>query len=328
MMKIKNMIALSLAALLLSGCAVSAAEIPAETQPPLVTATAYVDTLDAESLQSLTAAALYRVSADGEVLPQLAQALPADVTAEYAGQFGVAEEAVRGYAFRIDLNPEAAWEDGTPITAQDYYGALEALINEDADFLGIAGADAYRQGLPRQTDQIVTLEAAGFSDIAAAEAAGVTEFYVDMANFWGLEAGWMSVSSRTRVEDYAVTSGIAERFVSPAYIYENYLLDGKALAAFQEEAVGICADRSQMRTMEDVGVQVTGEHQLTLILAQPTTASALALQLSGLMLEKGGLSNGPYRVAETGETEIRLERNPHWCGELQEADVIVCKAAQ
>lgn len=321
----KKIIALSLAALLLSGCAVSAAEIPTETGPALVTATAYVDALEEESLQSLTAGTLYRVSGQGEILPQLAEGMPSDVTAEYAGQFGVPENTVRGYAFRIDLNPKAAWEDGTSITAQDYYTALEILINGDEDMLGLAGGAAYRQGLPRETEQIITLEEAGFETVSEAEAAGVTEFYVCMSNFWGLEADWMSVSSRARVEDFAIASGIGERFVSAAYIYENYLAEGKSLAAFQEEAIGICADRSQKRTMEDVGVQVTGEHQLTLILEEPTTASALALKLSQIVLENGGLSCGPYRVAETAETEIRLERNPHWCGELDEADVIVCK---
>ena len=75
---------------------------------------------------SLTAPGLYAVVAgeDGsyEALPEMAAALPRDVTAEYAGSetYDVPAEEESGYAFRIDLNPAACWSDGTPINADTY----------------------------------------------------------------------------------------------------------------------------------------------------------------------------------------------------------------
>lgn len=77
----------------------------------------------------------YRVAVDKdgnslgkyEVVPEMASALPIDVTKLYVGEYGI-EEGDTNKAFRIPLNANAKWNDGTPITADDYiYSMMQQL---------------------------------------------------------------------------------------------------------------------------------------------------------------------------------------------------------
>ncbi len=70
-----------------------------------------------------------------------------DVTADYVGSFGVVEGDY-GKAWKFTLNPDACWEDGTPITADTYiYTAMEQLSplmnNRRADSLYAGNAAIY-----------------------------------------------------------------------------------------------------------------------------------------------------------------------------------------
>lgn len=314
----KSILAMLLAlVLLLTGCGIgSPAETtePAPTEPPLVVAAAYLEELpeiwdsSAEQtdavkfLRELTMSGLYDLSADGsEIIPLLASALPVDVTAEYAGTYHVPADAARGYAFRIDLTESACREDGTPITAGDWLAEL-------MDLSIFAAAEA-------PAANVVSLMEAGFASVAEAQAAGITEFYLDIGTFWGMGDGWASIQDRTRLRDYAMPAGLNEMFVSPAYLYETYLAEGAAYAYLQSEFVGICTDAVE----NPAGLLKTGDHQITLILAQPTTADALALKLADCLLPAG-----PYRVVSAGGELIQLERNPYWQQEGQEdsADIL------
>ena len=89
------------------------------------------------------------------IVDEMAQGAPEDVTAEYAGQFGILQgETAR--AFRIRLNPNACWSDGTPIHADTYLYSYQELLhpkmmNRRADSLysgefAIVGAQDYLYG--------------------------------------------------------------------------------------------------------------------------------------------------------------------------------------
>lgn len=47
---------------------------------------------------------------------EMASELPVDVTSEYVGKYGI-QEGDTAKAWKIKLNPNACWEDGTPINA-------------------------------------------------------------------------------------------------------------------------------------------------------------------------------------------------------------------
>ncbi len=67
----------------------------------------------------------YRLNADKtgyDRIPYAAASDPIDVTAQYAGneKYGVPADATAGWAYEIKLNDKITWEDGTPLTADDY----------------------------------------------------------------------------------------------------------------------------------------------------------------------------------------------------------------
>ena len=104
------------------------------------------------------------------IVPEMAAAMPQDVTAEVAAahpEFNLPADATQGYAYIIELNPLATWEDGTPITADDYIESMKRLLDpklqnyRSADYweqdFCIAGAESYvNQGMTVVLDNGVT----------------------------------------------------------------------------------------------------------------------------------------------------------------------------
>ncbi len=93
------------------------------------------------------------------VIPEMAASEPVDVTEQIKAEhpeFNIPESATSGYAYTIDLNPNATWEDGTAITADDYVYSMKQLLNPDLmnyrapDYydkeFAVAGARAYANG--------------------------------------------------------------------------------------------------------------------------------------------------------------------------------------
>ena len=337
----------------LAGCV----QVSAATEPTDATASAavcYMDTLpgnwsiespqtpEKEYLRQLTAPSLYTVTG-GDVTSGIA-ALPEDVTAAYRGTYGVPADADRGYAFRITLDSNACWEDGAEVSADDVLFTVETLLNSEscaADYLWLAGAEEFTQGWERETEKVVSLEDAGFDSVSAAREAGYSRFYVDLARFWGLEAGWSGSDSRVRVLDYAMPAGLNEMYVTAGYLYRQYLADGASYDYLQPEFVGVSAEPENRMTMEDVGLLKTGDKEFVVIAREPVTAAVVTVRLSKLCLlvqelhvEAYGASAGtysaygPYRIVSASAEEIVLERNAFWRGDTAAypADRIVCRA--
>lgn len=68
-----------------------------------------------------------------KMIPSTAVDFPVDVTADYVGEDWAIEEGETGRAWKITLKDNLAWDDGTPITAQDYVDSAIRLLNPDAD---------------------------------------------------------------------------------------------------------------------------------------------------------------------------------------------------
>lgn len=62
------------------------------------------------------------------IMDEMAQGKPKDVTAQYAGQFGI-QPGETGRAWRISLNPNACWANGTGIDADTYLYSYKELLN-------------------------------------------------------------------------------------------------------------------------------------------------------------------------------------------------------
>lgn len=65
------------------------------------------------------------------IVPELAASEPVDVTEQMKAdaKWGIPEGATSGYAYTIDLNKAATWQDGTPITADDYVESMKRLLD-------------------------------------------------------------------------------------------------------------------------------------------------------------------------------------------------------
>lgn len=291
-------------------------------------------TSEQKFLRDLTGGGLYRLSSDGKDIYSSLASMPEDVTAEYAGTYGVPETSVRGYAYRITFNTGACWDDGTPITADDWiYSAQRILTLKSNETLQIlANAEGFRNG-GTHNPQMISLAEAGYGSVAAAQEAGISDFYVDVESYWGLGDGWRSIGDITRIKDYAMTQGCAEMYISAAWLYNRYLADERPYAYHQSEFVGIAGEGTPLN-MEDVGLVKTGDYEMVLILEHPETASSLAAKLTEFCLFRQGCtyrtaaksaSYGPYRVAEVAPECIRLEKNPNWWGEAGQYDEILCR---
>lgn len=351
MRKMTRFLALLCLCAVVLGVPVSATEAPTEspTLPPIYIGIRELSNIpeswnpmeerdaDQEAILALTSEPLYRL-ADGGVVPVQASALPVDVTAEFAGRYGIPEAAARGYAFAVTLREGAFWDDGRALTAGDWLYTIEMLMEQEKFPLEIANYRAYLRGDTGPAAQIVSLMEAGYGSVEEAEDAGITDFYVETTYFWGLDTGWRRATDRTRLLDAAIPSGCEEMYVTPAYLYRRYLGTGGSLQMFQSEFVGIPAESGEAMTMDDVGI-LEQEGRLILILQEQTTVTHVALALSGLYPVPQGTDAegygtaanyhgcGQYCIVSVTDGEIRLEPNPHWTGEPAEFETVYCRKA-
>ncbi len=74
----------------------------------------------------------YNETMDGyAMVPGMAVGEPEDVTADYIGQYGL-EEGATAQAYKITLRDDLKWEDGTPITANDFVESVKRLLAPEA----------------------------------------------------------------------------------------------------------------------------------------------------------------------------------------------------
>ena len=271
--------------------------------------------------------------------PEMAASSPVDVTGQYAGNdtYNIPDDAETGYAYRIDLNPKAAWDDGTIINADTYLYSLEQMLSSEAKhsrasmfwsgLLRIANArDYYMQDMVGQATYL-TLADAGYASVAEARNDGVSTLYLDMDGFWGLDCGWKSLEDGTLIRDEAVPEGEDEDMVSANYLYQNYLADGASYSAYQTTFIGIRQSRVTETAFEDVGILKTGDYQITLILDRPLTAETLQWALTtGWLVKEDRYGNdyctsvetspscGPYKLTVLEDGFCRLEENETWYG--------------
>ncbi len=94
----------------------------------------HIGTSDADSyVQQYTEIGLYDITLNADrtsyaFIDEMATGDPVDVTANYVGQYGISEKQT-GKAWKINLNPDATWANGTKITSEDYLYSMEQLLS-------------------------------------------------------------------------------------------------------------------------------------------------------------------------------------------------------
>lgn len=240
------------------------------------------ETTDDDNMLSFLSSGLYEFVLNGAgnswaITPEMAAEFPVDVTADYVGKFGI-EAGQTGKAWKIALNPDAKWEDGTPINADTYVYSYQQLLdpaqlNRRADTMyagsmPIAGAKAYfNQGGEAFTPLGV--------DVAEWLAAGNNEadLYVDPINFWNA-AGYVDKDgneipkflSITDETIYSVdgTENEDQDPFSGKLLYDEYLKEG---ASYQSESANYLGTVESFgaSTWDDVGIQKLSDYELLVV---------------------------------------------------------------
>ena len=213
------------------------------------------------------------------VVPELAADMAVDVTAEYVGQFGISEGETNK-AWRIALNQDITWDDGTKVNAEDFAYSLQQLLNPkimnrraDSYYAGdfeIYNAKNYlysgKTAYDLVTDTAENLIAAG------------TDVYLDMG-FWGVVGApdadgnaapqYVNINNDTMYRDAAVEDeNAAEAWVSAKYLFDNYLADGTPYNAYQTQYL-YTASIAPETAWEDVGFKVIDDYTIDFILEKP-----------------------------------------------------------
>ncbi len=82
-----------------------------------------------------------------KIIPEMAASEPVDVTEKIKAEhpeFGIPASATAGYAYTIDLNPDAVWENGDPINADTYVWSMKQLL--DVKLMNYRASDYYAGG--------------------------------------------------------------------------------------------------------------------------------------------------------------------------------------
>lgn len=290
------------------------------------------------------------------ILPEMAASEPVDVTEQIKKdrpEFKIPEGATKGYAYTIDLNPNAVWEDGTKINADTYVYSMKRLLDPElinyraADYysstLSIAGAKAYAN----QGSFIYTAIGVTTSQFVA-NGGNTADLYLDVADFWGIpnpdgvsKAYYVKVTDETKLRDPAVAEGQEGDWISAKEIYEAYLAPGAAYEDYSGESLYTYEEFADGFSYDNVGLFKSGEYQITLVLDKSLAGFNLLYSLASnwivyeslyeSCLSKVGdtdawtstyctsqattMSYGPYKmVSYQTDKSMRFERNDKWYG--------------
>ncbi|MBQ4112859.1 MAG: hypothetical protein IJD38_08690 [Clostridia bacterium] len=250
------------------------------------------------------------------IVPEMAAEMPVDVTedikAQYGDKFPIPADATSGYAYKIALNPNAKWQDGTPINADTYVYSMQMLLDPklmnyratdyyDGD-LAIAGANNYAHS-GRTVKRANSSDGENMTYALSALVKGDDGFYKTAegyAVYIGLDDagyGWMGGNT---LSDYAG----AGYFPEGVYDQLKGMADENGYVKVNDEALDLLYQftgsdvwgnepREQLGyylsydftyadyTFDTVGCLKTGDYEITLVLEKSLSGFYLLYNLSG-----------------------------------------------
>ena len=241
------------------------------------------------------------------IIPEAAAAMPVDVTADYVGQYGIVEGET-AKAWKIALNPDVTWNDGTKINAETYVYSMKQLLDPlalnrraDSFYSGdfeIVNAKAYFY------DGKISYALVG-SALEDAYANG-TDLYIDVWGFWGLKGcvdadgnacpQYVSITDEVKYRDLAVAEGDDGDWISCAEIYADYFAAGAAYESYAPEYLYVSQSLPKV-TFEEVGIKALDEYTILLVTASPVAEAEFYMpyNLSSPWLVKADL----YEACQT-----------------------------
>lgn len=212
------------------------------------------------------------------LVPAMAADMPTDVTEAVKAahpEFNIPADATTGYAWSVKLRDDLKWDDGTPITAQDFVDSLERVLRPEllnyraADYYDgsyvVVNADKYSlQGT-------TAFKALGTTVAAYLEQGGkVEDLYIDAYTFWNCDESYTDADGNAleqyvSVTDETVYGEAVDDAFSGKGLYDEYFAPG---AAYENEAgdyVGTMVTYEDNYSFDNVGLYVSGDNELTFV---------------------------------------------------------------
>ena len=289
------------------------------------------------------------------IVPEMAAELPVDITAEVAAshpQFNIPEGATEGYAFKIALNPNACWDDGTPIKAYDWVQSFQRLMDPKLQnyraggwYEGateIAGAEMYNNAGLSKIMNVNTVMAkeglATFEDFLAkyGEATAFINWDDSFESTYDFAAQTWTEGGEDEEVETSVTVNEMVSFFVQSVMERNGVDEAKANELVLKE-VYINWTYPEVG-FDTVGMYETGEYEFVIVLAKAQSALELADGLGGWLVKldlydaclsnNGGAwtstyntslettaSFGPYKMsAYQTDKFIHFVKNENWYG--------------
>lgn len=210
-----------------------------------------------------------------------------DVTATVDSKWGYTDEQKEagGYAWKFTLRDDLAWDDGTPITAEDFVYTMQEQLNPL--FFNMRASTYYvnmsvkgaREYLYSASEMVyVTISSEGYTSVSDALENYDGDLYIDVYNFYNAEGyvdaegnecpQYVSIDSTTVYDTpEAWESGTAEDAFSGQMLiteYLSYLTTSDVYAYVENEDYGV--------TYDNVGFYSPSTYELVICLDSPVYA--------------------------------------------------------
>lgn len=247
------------------------------------------------------------------IVPEMAAEMPVDVTEKVKAEhpeFGIPESATAGYAYVIDLNPLAQWQDGTPINADTYVESMKRLL--DPKLLNYRATDYYSQSLSIAGAEGYANSGNSVRKVNSADGEAMDYQIADLVKgadgvyttpegyvcYFGLNEGyaWLSGNALSLYNAYGYVPAATWEAISPLADEDGFVpvtdesiailfgFTGSADWGFEtKEQLGyyVSYDFSYPEVdFSTVGIMKTGEYQITLVLSKALAGFNLLYNLS------------------------------------------------
>lgn len=266
-----------------------------------------------------------------KIVPEMAASEPVDVTEKLKSEakWGIPADATSGFAYTIDLNQKATWQDGTKITADDYIESMKRLLDPNllnyranGYYTGtfvLVGAEEYAlQGQTVKTDNGSTKKYAIADLVKGEDGNYLTPDGLPV--YIGVNYA-MSWTSGNTLKQYVDAYGTAY-FGVDRWEELVALMDENGLAPCNDETLAMLSATTTTNAnwgetdddlpnyliydaqyaaydFENVGLYKSGEYQITIVLKQSLAGFDLLYSLGSNWLVKCDAYDACIKVEET-----------------------------
>lgn len=213
-----------------------------------------------------------------KLIPGMAADYPTDVTEAVKAahpEFNIPESATTGYAWSVKLRGDLKWDDGTPITAQDFVDSLERVLR--GELLNYRAADYYDGSyVVVNADKYSLQGTTSFKAMGVAtsdflaQGGKVEDLYIDAYTFWNCDESYTDadgnpLSQYVSVLDETVYGEAQDDAFSGKELYDAYFAPGAEYESMAGDYVGTMVEYEDNYSMDNVGLYVSGDNELTFV---------------------------------------------------------------